>query len=236
MAAAARSLGLRGRHGRLRIISPVVRRFVSVLCALLIAGAILPAASLADGDPASDALLGQNVFYPFGSLPPRTVRHDLNRVANRAHAVKLPIRVALINRPNDLGVIASLYGKPQQYAAYLEREISFQGPQPLLVVMYDGYGVEGFDGQARTAATALPRPAGRRGHNETELAQAAAAAIPALAAADGHPLAATHRPASTSNGGGGTGRALLLVILVLAAVIVAGMLVLLRVRQTLRAQ
>ena len=75
----------------------------------------------------------------------------MNTGTNRARAVKLPIKVALINRPFDLGVIPSLYGKPQQYAAYLEREISFRGPQPLLVVMYDGYGLEGFSGQAVTA-------------------------------------------------------------------------------------
>jgi hypothetical protein len=218
-------------------MSKMVRRVASVLCALLIAGAIVAAAALADGDPASDALLGQNVFYPFGSLPPASVRHDLNRLTDRARAVKLPIKVALINRPFDLGVIPSLYGKPQAYAAYLEKELSFHGPQPLLVVMYDGYGVEGFDGQAVTAAGSLAKPKGEKGRNETELAQAAAAAIPKLAQADGHPLTVSRTPVSSANssGSGGVGRGLLLVILVLAAVIVAGMLILLRLRQALRA-
>jgi hypothetical protein len=217
-------------------MSKIVRRVASVLCALLIAGAIVPAAARADGDPASDVLLGQNVFYPLQTVP-SFLRHRLNRVAERAHQAGLPIKIALINVPSDLGVYPSLYGKPQAYAsAILEKELSFHGPQPLLVVMSDGYGIAGFKAPAVTAAGSLPKPTGPKGHNLAELVQAATNAIPKLAAADGHPLTVSRKPVSSGDGSSGVRRGLLLVILVLAAVIVAGMLVLLRLRQALRAQ
>jgi hypothetical protein len=218
-------------------MSGIVRRVVSVLCVLLIAGAAVPARSPADGDPASDVLVGQNVFYPLETVP-GFLRHRLNAVVARAHRAGLPIKVALVDRPSDLGVYPSLYGKPQEYAsAVLEKEISFRGPQPLLIVMSDGYGVAGLDAPAVKAAAALPTPSGPKGRNLAELIQAATLAVPKLAAADGHPLTGGRRVASTSSsGGGGVGRDALLLILVLAAVLVAGTLVLLRLRQALRAQ
>ena len=43
----------------------MARRFASLLTALLLAAALVPAAASADGDPASDVLLGENVFYPY---------------------------------------------------------------------------------------------------------------------------------------------------------------------------
>jgi hypothetical protein len=219
-------------------MSGMVRRVASVLCTLLLGAtllAIVPAGSRADGDPASDVLVGQNVFYPLEAVP-SFLRHRLNSVVARAHRAGLPIKVALIDRPTDLGVYPSLYGKPQTYAsAVLEKEISFRGPQPLLIVMSDGYGVAGLNAPAVNAAASLPRPSGPRGHNLAELVQAAALAVPKLAAADGHPLDGARRTAPAGDSGGGLRRGALLAILVLAAVLVAGALVLLRLRQALRA-
>jgi hypothetical protein len=216
-------------------MSAMVRRVVSVLCVLLIAGATLPAGSHADGDPASDVLIGQNVFYP-ELTGPAFLRHKLNRVVAQAHRAGLPIKIALINKPFDLGVYPSLYGKPQQYAsAVLEKELSFRGPQPLLIVMADGYGVAGVNAPAAETAASLPRPSGPKGRNLSELIQAATIAVPKLAAADGHPLDAA-RHSTSASASGGLGRDALLLILVLAAVIVGGALVLLRLRQALRAQ
>jgi hypothetical protein len=217
-------------------MSAMVRRVVSVLCVLLIAGATLPAGSRADGDPASDVLIGQNVFYP-QLTGPGFLRHKLNRVVAQAHRAGLPIKVALIDKPFDLGVYPSLYGKPQEYAsAVLEKELSFRGPQPLLIVMADGYGVAGFNAPAVEAAASLPKPSGPKGRNLSELIQAAAIAVPKLAAADGHPIDGARGSASAGDSGGGLGRDALLLILVLAAVVVGGALVLLRLRQALRAQ
>ena len=60
--------------------------------------------------------------------------------------------MALIASPTDLGAIPSLFAKPQRYANFLDVEISFfGGKQPLLVVMPNGYGVQGL-GPAATAA------------------------------------------------------------------------------------
>ena len=207
-----------------------MRRAATILTALALVAILFPARALADGDPASDALLGQNVFYPYDPPVPRAVQDKLQRVANRAHRVKLPVRIALIARPVDLGVIPSLFGKPQRYAEYLEREISYEGPQPLIVVMYDGYGVEGFDRAADRAVASLPRPGGTRGENSLQLAEAAAAAIPVLARADGHPLDPTAAVTAT-NGSSSDTRRVLLIVLILAAVVIAAVILLLRLRQ-----
>ena len=65
--------------------------------------------------------------------------------------------------PVDLGVIPELFGQPQNYAKFLDKEISFQGPQPLLVVMPAGYGVAGRERQGRGGrARASRRPRARR--------------------------------------------------------------------------
>ena len=218
----------------------MVRRVVSLLCVLALvtlgASALSAPSARADGDPASDALLGLNVFYPYDPAVSHALQLRLNRLANQAHAAKLPIKIALIGRPTDLGVVPSLFDKPRRYAEYLEREISFQGPQPLLVVMPSGYGLEGFRRAVVAAAGGLPRPgagAGSSSSSSDALAQAALRAIPVLAKADGHPLSSPRKTVSTSNGSG-SDSTLLLIILILAAIIVATLLLLLRLRQAIR--
>lgn len=194
------------------------------LAALLVV-ALAPAAARADGDPASDVLLGDNVFYPYSPPVPQAMQVTLNAAAATAKAQGFPVKIALIAAPTDLGVIPALFGKPQEYAKFLAQEISFQGRQRLLVVMYDGYGLEGFDAAAQAAARALPHPAGKASR---DLAQAALAALTRLAAASGHPL---HGVAGASPArGGDSGRAALAIGLGVAAVIVAGALVVLRRR------
>ena len=106
-------------------------------------------------------LLGLNVFYPFEPPVRRSVQRTLNAETAAAKRAGFPIKVALIASPLDLGVIPSLFGKPQQYADFLDQEISFLGKQPLLVVMSDGYGTQGFGGPAKLAVAA-PAPAGRQ--------------------------------------------------------------------------
>jgi len=78
-----------------------------------------------------------------------------------------------------LGGIVSLFGRPQQYADFLDQEISFQKKQALLVVMPSGYGVQGVPRAAALAVASLPKPKGRTG---TDLARAAVVAVAALAA------------------------------------------------------
>ncbi|HET9104327.1 MAG TPA: hypothetical protein VFN55_13315 [Solirubrobacteraceae bacterium] len=185
-----------------------------------------PALARADGDPASDVLLGDNVFYPYSPATPRPIQLRLNAILAKARAQGFPIKVALIAAPTDLGVIPDLFGKPGSYAKFLDQEISFQGRQRLLVVMAAGYGIQAFPAAAQAALDSLPRPDGR---TAAALARAAIVAVPRLAAASGHPIRGL--PAAAANGGGsGDSRTVVAVGLAVAAVLVAGALLVLRRR------
>jgi hypothetical protein len=203
-------------------------RIISLLTGLLVAGALCAATALADGDPASDTLLGENVFYPYAPPVSPSAQTTLNAVTAAAKRAGFPIKVALIGRPLDLGVIPDLFGKPQAYAKFLDQEISFQRKQPLLVVMAAGYGVQGLSSTATRAVGALRTPAGT---SPTQLAEAAVPAVTHLAAAAGHPIKGVPGSANGSGGSGGGSSAPLIIGLVVAALIVAGALVVLRRRQ-----
>jgi hypothetical protein len=133
--------------------------------------------------------------------------------------------VALIASPLDLGVIPDLFGKPQKYADFLDQEISFQGKQPLLVVMAAGYGVQGVSDPAKLAVGPLDPPAGK---TSTALAQAAIGAVAKLSAASGHRLERV--PGVPRSSGGGGSSTVIVVVLAVAAVLVAAALILLRRR------
>jgi hypothetical protein len=195
----------------------------SLVVALLLS-ALLPAAAAADGDPASDVLLGENVFYPYSPATSPALQKQLNAETAAAKQVHFPLKVALIGAPVDLGVIPSLFGKPQKYADFLDQEISFQTKQPLLVVMAAGYGLQGVDAKTKAAAAGLTKPTGTQGD---ELARAAIAAVPKLAAAAGHPLKGS---GGGSGGGGGSSRAILVAALAAIAIAAAAALVVVRRR------
>lgn len=171
---------------------------LAALCALLALLALgLGAPPVrADGDPASDVLLGESVFYPYSPPVSASVEKALGRTTAAAARARLPIKVALIASPVDLGVIPDLFGKPQQYAHFLEQEIAFQKPQPLLVVMAAGYGVQAVPPAAARALARLPKPASQR---TDDLARAAIGAVETMARATGRPIAATG-PGSGSGG------------------------------------
>jgi len=208
-------------------MSRMARRLASLLAIIVLVGALAPALAFADGDPASDVLLGQNVYYPYSPPVPGAVQSTLNAETAAAKKAGLPIKVALIASPVDLGVIPELFGKPQDYAKFLDKEISFQGTQPLLVVMPAGYGSQGLSPKAAAAVIALPKPQGK---TSTALAQAATTAVAKLAAADGHPLKGVAGTSGASSGGGSSTP--LLIGLIVAALLVAGALILLRRRHT----
>jgi hypothetical protein len=174
------------------------------VCVLAVALLCAPVPALADGDPASDMLLVQNVFYPFSPPVAPAIQRTLNAETAAAKRAHFPIKVALIASPADLGAIPSLFAKPQQYADFLDQEISFfGGKQLLLVVMPNGYGVQGLTPSGTAAARKLPPPAGRA---SDDLARAAIAAVPKLAAAAGHPVGAVSGGSSAgSSGGSGSG-------------------------------
>jgi MYXO-CTERM domain-containing protein len=202
-------------------------RFRRILLAMLLCGLLITPRAFADGDPASDTLLGQNVFYPYAPTATAAQR-TLNAETAAAKRGGFPIKVALIQAPTDLGVIPSLFGKPQQYADFLDQEISFNGKQPLLVVMYNGYGIQGLAAPAKQAVDALHPPAGKA---STDLAQAAIVAVAKLASASGHPIEGIPGVPAASSSGGGSSNTPILIGLVAAAVVVAAALVALRRRQ-----
>jgi hypothetical protein len=201
-------------------------RLLSIVCALLAAAMLVPPLAAADGDPASDVLLGQNVFYPYSPAVSRSLARTLNAETAAAKRAGFPLKVALIGAPVDLGVIPALFGKPQKYADFLDQEISFQGKQPLLVVMATGYGVQGVAGPAKLAVSGLRPPAGK---TNDALAQAAIGAVAKLAQASAHRLQGVAGVPGSSGGGGGSST-LIVIILAVAAVVVAAALIVLRRR------
>jgi hypothetical protein len=200
---------------------------VAVIASLLALASIAGPAALADGDPASDVLLGENVFYPYTPPVTAALQKTLNKETAAAKAAGFPLKVALIASPVDLGVVPDLFGQPQRYAQFLDQEISFRGKQPLLVVMPAGYGVEGLTARATAALTGVAKPAGK---TSNDLAQAAVIAVATLAEASGHPIKGVPGVPGSSKGGGG-GSTVLIVVLAVAAAIVACALVVLTLRR-----
>lgn len=211
-----------------------VARFIGIVLAAAAVGvagfgveALSPSRALADGDPASDMLIGQSVFYPFSRPVTAGLQKTLNAEAATAGRAHFPIKVALIDTPEDLGAIQSLFGKPQQYASFLDQEISFQGTtDPLLVVMPNGYGVAGLSPAATSAAGSLPKPAGRQ---IDDLALAAITAVRKLAAASGHPFGAI----SSASGTGAASSAITLLVLAAVASATAAAVLTIRNRQAI---
>jgi hypothetical protein len=153
--------------------------FVLCLC--------VPAVARANGDPASDFLLTQNLFLPFTTKIDQGSVTQLNGLLKDAAAKKYRIRVAVILSPSDLGTAFSLFGKPQKYAEFLGLELSFVYRDRLVVVMPTGYGyaVKGDPDPARAQLLEkLPAP----GRDATKEIQAATVAVQRLAAAAGHKL------------------------------------------------
>ncbi len=204
-------------------------RLASALAALLIAGAVASPTALGDGDPASDVLLGENVFYPYSPPTARSIQKTLNAETAATKQAGFPLKVALIASPVDLGVIPGLFGKPQKYADFLDQEISFQTKQPLLVVMAAGYGVQGLRPQVSRALGGLAKPSGK---TSTDLATAAITAVAKLAAASGHPVKGVPGVAGSSSGSSSSSTKVVVAILAIVAVAAAGALVVLRRRQT----
>jgi hypothetical protein len=195
---------------------------VGALAALLLIVLVAWApAARADGDPASDVLLGESVFYPYSPAVSAPAARALNAAVAAAARAHFPVKVAIIGSPIDLGVIPEMFGKPQRYADFLDQEISFQTHQPLLVVMAAGYGVQGLPAAATAAVPGLPKPVSGR---SDDLARAATVAVRRLAAAAGHPLGAS-APASS---GSGSSAALIAVVAVAAVLAAAGVIVMRR--------
>ena len=205
-----------------------MRFSVAIMLALTtLATALAPASALADGDPASDVLIGENVYYPYSPAVSASLQRTLNGETSAASRAHFPIKVALIRAPADLGAIPTLFGKPQQYASFLEQEISFLNVKPrLLVVMPNGYGTQHLGSPATRAVASLGKPVSAQSN---DLARAAIAAVPKLAAAAGYRLQIT--PGDASHGG--ANRALPAAILAVAAIATAAIVLMARSRRAM---
>ena len=159
------------------------RRLTTTLLVLAVAA---PASARANGDPASDVLLGSKVYFPTQQVSLAEAQ-KLHAIVDSANVKGYAIRVALIKDENDLGTVPNLLDHPQQYADFLAPEIRFAYRGDLLVVMPDGLGL------ATTDQTAPPKQAiagmqVEAGGSPDGLALTAEEAVSALAKAAGHPL------------------------------------------------
>jgi hypothetical protein len=153
------------------------------LLALAAVALLVPRAALANGDPASDVLLTDQVFLPFEAPISKSVQDDLRKTVAEANKKGFKIRVALIAFTSDLGTATALWRHPQDYSKFLGKEIAFVTTDPLLVSMPAGFGFYDQDRPVAKQQRVLARI--QPGKVPTALAESTTAAVRALAAAQG---------------------------------------------------
>jgi hypothetical protein len=197
------------------------RAAIAVCLAGLSAGLAVPAGALADGDPASDVLLSQNVFFGY-SPPSQRIQDELYSVTSAAARAGYPLRIALIDSKADLGAIPQYFGRPQIYARYLSYELSDVVQGQLLIVMPGGFG-HAIDYKPLTLG---PLAGITIGAGPNGLGTAAVTAAERLAAAAGHPLGSGAASQSVTSGASGSSITqafdILLVLFGLTAAALAG--------------
>jgi hypothetical protein len=114
-----------------------MRRLLLIALALF---CVLGGTARADGDPASDYLLGTQVFIPFDLKLPKASQQELTSLVHDTNTSGYTIRVALIGSAYDMGSVTSLWLKPKPYAKFLGAELTFVYKNRLLVVMPNGFG------------------------------------------------------------------------------------------------
>jgi hypothetical protein len=154
---------------------PGWRLVLTIVSSSVLAAGLSAQPAFADGDPASDVLVSQDVFLPQSQTIRPTLADQLNALTRQADQSGNTLKIALIATPTDLGSVSSLYGQPTNYARYLSLELEFVTKAPVLVVMPQGVGFaragktipaqqlaglstqSGPDGLARTAMAAIKR-------------------------------------------------------------------------------
>jgi hypothetical protein len=132
------------------------RRALALL-SLLIAGALCaPALAHADGDPASDILIKERVFYPYQLKLPRASTDALEKTIASAKDKGYSVRVAMIANDFDLGSAGLLYRQPKNYAKFLGQELAQFNSDWVLIVMPNGYGIFNCVGIKRAAGYTDP--------------------------------------------------------------------------------
>ena len=174
-----------------------MRRTSIIALACAVAAGLAPQGASADSDPASDFLPTANVFVPYTPKIAPKLQAQLNGATAAAKKAGYPVKVAIIATAADLGGVPNLFNQPTRYAAFLGREISFNGKQqPLLVVMPVGLGTYQAGAKATSAISGIKVKTGVDG-----LGNAALEGVVKLAAAAGHPIKG-FKPVSSGGGGG----------------------------------
>jgi hypothetical protein len=146
--------------------------------------ALLPAGASADGDPASDVLLAQDVYYPYAPKVSKQMTTAMNALLARVRKSGYPMKVALIQTPADLGAYPNLFGDTQNYANLLAKEIAFNSHPHLLIVMPSGFGGDNLGANVDSALKGIKVDDAAKSDG---LVQAALAGVARVATANGHP-------------------------------------------------
>ena len=125
-----------------RCYGGAVRRGLAIFAALL-AAATTASLAHADGDPASDVLPTDSVYFPINA-PSQDAQSALTSAVDAVFANGNRVKVAVIATAEDLGAIPSLMNKPDDYAKFLGQELQGFYIGPLLIVMPNGWGM--YDG------------------------------------------------------------------------------------------
>jgi hypothetical protein len=198
-----------------------------VLLAFAVAVVGFAANARADGDPASDYLLTQQVFLPSDATASPTSQRQLLGVVQAANRAGFAIRVAIIPSSYDLGSVTELWRQPRTYARFLSLELSFAYTHRLLVVMPNGLGFN-LPNQPAAAAYRLLATVAIPSTN-AGLVTAAQTAVKRLAAAAGINVTVPARLPTVPQGGSG-GAVVIVPALAVSAVALAGLIVLRRRR------
>jgi hypothetical protein len=179
----------------------------ALLITLLACLAAVPVAR-ADGDPASDYLLGQQAFVPPDAAVSSSDSRQLLALVTGARASGYTIRVALIASRYDLGSVTVLDKRPKLYAHFLSQELRFLYKKRVLVVMSNGYGIARNgkpDPAEQKVLDRLPPPG-------SAYAGAAARAVRALAAHAGVHVVPSSITSARASGGTSTRDRLLIAL------------------------
>jgi hypothetical protein len=112
----------------------------ALLAALLLCLAMVPLAH-ADGDPASDYLIGQSTFIPPDANISNPDQAKLAAMLVDAKRKGYTLRVAVIASAYDLGSVTVLNHAPHLYAPFLSQELRFVYKGRVLVVMSNGLAI-----------------------------------------------------------------------------------------------
>ncbi len=157
-------------------------RRAALLAALAVGLLAVPAAQ-ANGDPASDVLITQQVFLPFEAPISASAADELKQTVAAANQRGYTIRVAVIAFTGDLGTAVSLWGHPQDYAKFLGSELAFAYSNRLLVSMPAGFGL--YRGKKPVAKELRVLAKLKPDKTPTALTESTTQAVRALAAING---------------------------------------------------